>query len=265
MTGENDLFTPSDDHGLPQEPAAPVAPAEVDYLSQLVGEGKKFDSAESLARGKAEADMFVERLQGELKGLRDELKTRTSLDEFMDKMNSQQPTEAPVVQPNIQEQPPAEPAGIQNMSPEQIESLLEQKLTQREQEINQTRNLEEVKSKLLKHFGDNYQNTLKTKAAELGLGEQFLDDLAKTQPKAFTHLLGLDGEVSPAPSSVYDNSPVLPNQQNSSAVLGSAPAGQMKFNDFEKIRKSDPDTYWSPAVQNKMHKAALSQGGDFYN
>lgn len=257
----NDLFQ---DDTTSAEPVAPTVPTEANYLEQLVGEDKKFKSAEDLARGKAEADLFVERLKGELQGLRDELKTRTSLEEFMDKMNTKQPEDAPIAPQPTNQEPPAEPADIaKNMSPEQIESLLEQKLTQREQEINQARNLEEVKGKLQKHFGEDYQTNLKAKALELGLGEQFLEDLAKSQPKAFSHLLGLDSEPA-TPSPVSESPPVLANQQNTAASFNQSNIGQMKFNDFEKIRKSDPDTYWSPTVQNKMHKLAIAQGEDFY-
>ena len=263
---ESDLFTPTT---TPAEPTAPSAPAEVDYLAELVGEDKKFKSAGDLARGKAEADMFVDRLKAEMQGLRDELKTRTSLEEFMDKMNSNTKETPPQNgQPINQDTPPAEPAGdSKGLSPEQIEALLEQKLSQREQEINQTRNVEEVKAKLLKHYGEDFQIKLKERAAELGLGEKFLDDLAKSQPKAFSHLLGLeDAPLTPASSSnVFGDSSVISNQSNTSATMGGASSGQMKFSDFEKIRKSDPSEYWTPAVQNKMHKLAQALGREFYN
>jgi hypothetical protein len=42
-------------------------------LETLVGEGNKFADAEALAKGKQEADSFIEQLQGELKGVREDL------------------------------------------------------------------------------------------------------------------------------------------------------------------------------------------------
>ena len=42
-------------------------------LQQLVGEGKKFETIEDLAKGKMEADAFIERLEGENKLTREEM------------------------------------------------------------------------------------------------------------------------------------------------------------------------------------------------
>src|SRR4029450_8159059 len=72
------------------------------YLEELVGEGKKFKTPEDLARGKAESDSFIERLQKELHGLRNELKSRLQLEEVVDRISSA--SKSP-----ISEQPPREP------------------------------------------------------------------------------------------------------------------------------------------------------------
>src|SRR5882762_1576622 len=47
------------------------------YLEQLVGEGKKFKTAEDLARGKAESDSFIEIMKARMDELRaDHLRLR---------------------------------------------------------------------------------------------------------------------------------------------------------------------------------------------
>jgi hypothetical protein len=264
MADGNDLFQKTDDPAPVTEPT-PVSP-EKNYLEDLVGEGKKYASVEDLARSRIEADQFIERLKGENQGIREELKTRATLEAFMDRMEQQKPVSqvAENQQSTTQNTPPAENAGEQ-ISQEKLESLLEKKLSEREQQSTQTRNLQQVTEQLQKHFGADFQRHLKQKASELGLGEDFLDGLAKTQPRAFTALLGIDGEPSQKPEDQMFNQTAPVTQQNTTAQRLGTPVGLKNKAYFDKIKRDDPDRYWSVSVQNELHREALAQAEDFYN
>lgn len=56
------------------------------YLGKLVGEGKKFSDVEGLAKGKLESDQMISFLENQAKELREELQKRSTLDEFMQKL-----------------------------------------------------------------------------------------------------------------------------------------------------------------------------------
>jgi hypothetical protein len=254
------------DEGNTETPVEPTIPLpQGDYLNALVGEDKKFKSVEDLAKGKLESDQFIQRLQQENEGIREELKTRVTLQEFMDQMNQQAkqvPQKAAEETPSAFEQAPAEPqkSGI---SPEDLESLLEKKLSEREQISNSQRNLKQVTAKLNEVFGPSYISEVKKKAAELGVGEKFFDNLAKTQPNAFLKLMDVN-ESTPV-HRVADGSPPA-SQVNTSANtsnFGSSTKRNMAY--YDKIRESDPNRYWSSSVQNEMHNEALKQGEEFFN
>lgn len=61
-------------------------PDNVDYVNELVGEGKKFKTVEDLAKGKYHSDVTIETFKRQIDDLKKELNTRTSLDSFLDKM-----------------------------------------------------------------------------------------------------------------------------------------------------------------------------------
>src|SRR5688500_15910791 len=90
----NDPFEAGDDNNL--QDFGSQFDQDKDYFSELVGEDKKFKTPADLARAKAESDAFIERLKQENSGLRNELKTRTTMEDFMKTIKESRPTEQPV-------------------------------------------------------------------------------------------------------------------------------------------------------------------------
>lgn len=266
MGDNSDLFT-SPTTPVETTPLEPTpAPSEHNYLEDLVGEGKKFKSPQDLARGKYESDQFIERLQGELSGIRDELKTRMTLEEFMTNMASEtKPSESQ--QPNNQTPNSGEPAvepSKSTISPEDIESLLDSKLSQRDAERQVSNNLETVRNQLVQHWGPNYKSSLEQKAAELGLGEAFLNDLAQKQPTAFIKLVGIEGTPSQT-ETLFDGTAPNSSVNTSSLVNPQNSSGRKDQNYYKKLKDSNPDAYWSVSIQNEMHNEAQKQGESFFN
>jgi len=225
----------------------PVIDDNKDYLTELVGEGKKFSDPKALARGKYEADLFVERLKQENLGLRNELNSRVKMEEFLDKLNSSQNTKSP----DAGQQPPDQDKGsTPGLKPEDVLKLLDQ----REQQSKATQNVNKVKERLQESLGPNYANKLKQVANTLNLSTEHLNTLAATSPDALYKLIGLEDkkqEPFQAP----------PRNQMSSSFSPTNTSRDWDY--YEDLRKKDKLKYWSPAVQNQMHQDAIRLGEKF--
>lgn len=273
---DNSLFeNPSEtaDHGtsslFDEGTNTPSAPAPVDqdkdYLSELVGEGKKFKTVQDLARGKAESDAFIEHLKDEQKRLREERNSLSSLQDLVEKMrsgavNAERPNgnentdsgndfyTGGQADPN-ENRTPANTAG---MTEEQIQALIEDRIS-RDKEEN---NLQQVRATLKQKLGENYGPKLQEKAQELGMSLKELDNYARRNPKAFYRLVELDKQP--------DSSRVSPPQsQVNSEAFSVRGEPFSKYSDFEKLRQENPNLYWSPKVQNQIFKLTKEKGEDF--
>jgi hypothetical protein len=150
-----------------------------------------------------------------------------------------------------------------NLSPEDIEKVVEQRLAAKEQEARVNNNVQTVKNRLMAEFGDNFATELANRTAQLGLSKEFVSDIAKREPRALFALLGLEGQqkTQPQQNDIFNTPP--------RATVNTAGFGirdtEKKFADFEKIRKEDPSRYWSAQIQNELHKQAAKLGERFYS
>ena len=223
------------------------------YLEELVGEGKKFTNPEELARGKAESDAHIARLEDEQRRLREELETRINLEKFLDKLEQKPPLS------NQQPQADGEPAKETSaMSQEEIERLLEQKLTQHKNTEIAQQNLNAVRAQLLKVLGPNYAQQLKQRATDLAMSEVEIQRMAQSSPKALFKLLGLDETQNR--NNLFEAPPRSQNNFNS------IPQGQKRGDSYyEQLRKDKPSEYWSPKVQNEIFARIQEMGSEeFY-
>lgn len=235
-----------------EDDQTPSVDPNKDYLSELVGEGKKFQTPEELARGKAESDLFISRITEENKQLRDELKTRASLQEFLDRQEEERKKPNLTTPSNHDDQQITEP---NTLTKETVESLVQEALGTFNRKSQEERNLDTVLETLTNQFGPNVQQIIQARAQELGLGKNYLTNLAKEQPKAFLALMGVEKSPTPetprqpATARTHPNS-LSPNKKN--------------FAYYEEIRKKDFAKYSSAQIHNEMLKALSEQGDDFY-
>lgn len=239
-------------------------PTSNNPLEDLVGEGKKFKTPEDLARGKIESDQFIERLKGELAGLRTELNTRQTLEQLMDKMAGNNGSTDNSNQMANNQTPVNSGDGAQNKSftEDDVMRIVESKLSEAEKTRVQNANLSLVRNALSEKYGNDYVSKLKESASALGVDENFLQDMAKNQPKAFLKLI---------------DTGTTTNQQSSNNSLFAPPTGQNLRSDnfkptagrtkgyYDQLKAKNPGEYWSPAIQNQMHKDALSLGEKFFD
>lgn len=234
----------------------PVVDQTKDYLSELVGEDKKFKTPQDLAKAKAESDAFIERLKAENAGLRNDLKTRLKLEEVVDRISSAK-SPSSEQEPEAHEQDEAKSA----ITPEQIKAMVAETLTEGQKAEQRRRNNAFVEQKLQEAFGPTFRRTIKEQAQKLGIGEEFAKNLAAEQPNAFLKLF--DVQTKQEANSIATQAPH--STVNSDAMRFQPESGLKRKSYYEKLRKSDKKTYWSPRVQNEMHKEAHKQGPSFFD
>lgn len=181
----------------------------------------------------------------------------------MDKMAAK-PTEPnhPVQNQNQQAPTPE----VKPTSPEEIERIVEERLTRAEKSRVQDANLAFVREELTKNWGQDYVSRLKEKASELGVGEEFLQGLAKDQPKAFLKLL--DAETPVSRQSSQNNLFVPPSGQHRQVQnnqSGFTPTGNRTKAFYDQLKQKNPSEYWNPSIQNQMHQDAIRLGEAFFD
>lgn len=235
-----------------------------DYFAELTAPGAKFDiskydndpmkAAAAIAKGKWHADQTLEHrnksydeLRNDWMKLREEYNAGPKLKEYLDQLVNQK------AQPEPQHTPVEEKQPVYN--PEEIEKLLEQKLSAREQARKEEQNYRLVESKLTEHYGPNYQSVLKQQVDQLGLDKDFVNDLAKKHPAVLFRTLGLEGQKAPESF----QSPVQSSQRRDPFA-----ATEKRTNAwYQKLRKTDPVAYRSPKIQDQMLKDAIALGDAF--
>lgn len=232
-------------------------------LEDLVGEGKKFKTPEDLARGKVEADQFIERLKGELAGLRSELNTRQTLEQLMDKMAAGNGSNTDNSNQMANNQTPPNGDGTKSFTEDDVMRIVESKLSEAEKIRVQNNNLSLVRSVLAERYGNDFVSKLKESAETLGVDENFLQDMAKDQPKAFLKLIDTGAAGNTSQSS--NNSLFTPPTGQMNSGQGFKPSAGRTKGYYDQLKAKSPSEYWSPAIQNQMHKDALSLGEKFFD
>lgn len=227
-----------------------VDPASITF-DQLVGEGKKYRDQDAAAKAIVEKDNFIEKLKSEAELARQELRSRTNLEELVAKL--QRPQE-----PNreITPTPRQEPIQGNEPTPVDLKAEVAKLLEEERNKTSRENNLNTARQGLKERFGADYNQTLKNIAVELGVTEKFIIDMASTSPTGFFKLVDSvktpDSKVPVTPPNSRDHNP--------------APSASGRKNKayFDALRKADINAYLSPKVQNEYHREAMAQGDRFY-
>lgn len=211
----------------------------IDYVTELVGEGKKFKEIKDLARGKVESDRFIEILKKKNDDLLKELNTRTSLDTFLDQMKAQKdPGHVDVPTPQGGQQSPA-------LDDSNLEAKLNELLSRREAQRTQETNVDKVTRVLSEQFGNDATLVINHKAKEVGMTPQELQQLASRSPSAFFKLVGVSETAAPGQVPVVPRSGVNSLGQNQST-------GMRNKKYYEALKHSDPKKYFDQKTTVQM-------------
>jgi len=240
-----------------------AAPAETQdkkttsIFESLVGEGRKFRDAEALARGKAEADRYIESLKEELAQTRSALETRMAQEELLEEIKK-----AALGTGDTRESTTDRGTHTEGHigSADELESLIEKRLSAFERERAAKERLAAVENSLKGEFGDKAGDFVKAKAAEYGMSMSDMEDLAVRSPNAFLSLMGVKS------SSQVNNSDTETKRQNSESVSGTlaAQSGKRDWNYYSKLRRENKKKFFSPEIQTQMMQDRLSMGEEFF-
>jgi hypothetical protein len=228
------------------------------YLETLVGEGKKFKTVEELARGKAEADLYIEtvnkrsdQLREDYLKLRETANTQAKLEDLLARLENAPQRQEPSLQL------PAEPVqATPQFDPSKLDSLIDRRVEQREAQMKADANFRTVQNKLKEQFGNSYQTVLQDRMNFLNLSTEDVDTLARKSPSALYNALGLGGTTQ-------DSLMSPPRSTTNSA--GFRPQGEPKrtWSYYQDMKKKDPKAYYDPKIANQMHDDAIALGTDF--
>lgn len=231
------LLTPSDEVTL--DPNA-------DYLSELVGIGKKYADPTALAKAYYHADKTIEIQNKRIDQFRSDYEreraqnlAREQLEEVMDRYSKAQLGEH-TPQPEVQK-----PQYDMN----QIESLVNSKIAENKSKEIEESNFNSVKSKMIERFGNRYQDAVVQKINELGISGEEMDNMARKNPKVAMSVLGLF-DLGPEQSK---NSLFQPPMRSTSQ-LPFAPTStkERTWTYYQDMKAKDPKVYRSEKIQNQM-------------
>lgn len=245
-----DLFT------IP--PAQTQLTEDKNYLTELVGEGKKFRSPEDLAKGKAQSDQYIKDLESRLDEQREqylklfeESNKRAKAEDLVNQLRAErQPTNQGI-------QPTATNTDVKpSFNPDEIETFISRKIQENDLKKTQTENFNLVMKTLQEKLGSNYAQTLTAQANELGLSQDYVNQMAATHPKVFLKTFGLDEQTTPT-RNIWQ--PVK-NENNSSMFKPQAQKRSWSY--YQDLKKTNPGLYNSPKIQKQMHDDANTMGMD---
>jgi len=193
-----------------EPPKPPVVP---DHLKELIGDGKKYASVEKALESLPHKEGHISKIEQENAELRQKVAEAIAIEEVYKKLTESSSRSAEVT-------PPV--AGLDEAS---VAALLERKLADREALALANSNTQRVKDALIAKYGDKAQEVYETKAKELGVGVQFLNEVVKKSPKAAEELFGIKGkEASVGSTTPSINTAALnnnrPPQANTAKVKG---------------------------------------------
>jgi len=227
-----------------------------DYLSELVGDSKKFKTAEELARGKWESDQYIktlllkhDQLKEDYLRVMEENKAKAKLEELIDQMKNDQ-------QLSSSEQPTAKEVQKPELDLSNIEELVSKKIREREAETKEGANFKVVMDKLKERYAHNYANVLREQASFLGMSEDDVNSLARKSPQAFFRIMGLDEQ----PKGESFQAPPRSNQISSSFK----PKEEKRtWSYYQKLRKENPRAWLDPKTTDQFHKDYIALGKEF--
>lgn len=250
------LFKENDDN----QPE-PISPDKA--LELLTGPGGKYDKSKykdeaemwkAMAYGKYEADRTLEirnrtedQLREDYKKLREEYNTGPKLQEVIDQIAALKKQQTPEYTPTGNE-----PQSVfdETKAVDIFKSLYQQ--TRAEERA--AANVREVESKLQEAYGPDYSRVLKQKVSQLGLTEDFVNNLAQTHPQVLYKTLELDQ----AKGEGFQSPPT------SSRRTDQFQGGQKRtWSYYEKMRKEDPAKYHDPKTKAQMTKDYQQLGSEF--
>ena len=228
---------------------------EGSYLQRIVeAKGDNWKDPEVLAKGKLEADGYIKNLEDQLSQMREDLKKQEYKNEVLDQLQTKaaETTAATNEVPNNNSST-KEQNTTATFSEEDLKSLVEKTLGQRELEAKVQGNLQLVDKELEGSFGTEAKAQIEKKATELGMSVDRLRDIAAESPNAFFALIG------------ENKRPANPMVSGSVRTEGVAmqPSTERNFEYYQNLRRENRNLYYSAKTQQQMFEDKARLGDKF--
>ena len=249
---DNTATTQDNQNNENQEQATPVQESFLDKLVQAKGENWR--DPETLAKGKLEADGYIKNLEDQLASMREDMKKQDYQSEILTQLQNKA-TETSAVNPEVPNDNTS--VNTQNttgaVNEEDLKSLVEKTLNQRELQAKVQTNLELVDKELEGSFGTEAKAQIEKKATELGMSIDRLREIAAESPNAFFALIG------------ENKRPVDPIVSGSVRTEGVSmqPSTERNFDYYQKLRRENRNLYYSAKTQQQMFEDKARLGDKF--
>lgn len=154
-------------------------------LNELVGDGKKFASIDELAKGKLEADQFIEQLKGELQQTREQMVE-------LESVASKKATVAELIDAVKQTNKKVDEDGNQPISEEQLKEMVDSIMDNRYEKQTRLTNYQQANQSVLDMFKGDVEAArtyMAERSKELGISTDRLKALGEESPSAFKQLM----------------------------------------------------------------------------
>ena len=233
---------------------APESQQEGSYLQKIVeAKGDNWKDPEVLAKGKLEADGYIKNLEDQLSQMREDLKKQEYKTEVLEQLQSKaaENTAASNGVPNNSSTETQNTSGT--FSEEDLKSLVEKTLGQRELEAKVQSNLKLVDKELEGSFGTEAKAQIEKKATELGMSVDRLRDIAAESPNAFFALIGENKRPA---------NPMVAGSVRTEGVNMQS-STERDFNYYQKLRRENRNLYYSAKTQQQMFEDKARLGDKF--
>ena len=225
------------------------------FLDKLVqAKGQNWKDPEVLAKGKLEADGYIKNLEDQLTQMREDLKKQEYKNEVLDQLQTKaaESTAATNEVPNNNSST-RDQNTTANFSEEDLKSLVEETLGQRELEAKVNSNLQLVDKELEGSFGTEAKAQIERKATELGMSVDRLRDIAAESPNAFFALIGENKRPT---------EPMISGSVRTEGV-SMQPSTERNFGYYQKLRRDNRNLYYSAKTQQQMFEDKSRLGDKF--
>ena len=241
----------------PEQQTTETTQPQESYVAKLVeAKGENWKDPEVLAKGKLEADNYISELEKQLSQMREDMSkqdyAKTLLDQLQNKAADS--ITANTAMPN-NNNTDGTMEGNTSLSPSEddLKSLVEQTLTQREKENTVKQNLALVDQELEKSYGTEARATIEKKSRELGISIERMQEIASESPTAFFSLIG-------EPKKSF--SPMVQGSVRTEGVNMQA-STERDWSYYQKLRRENKNLYYTPKVQQQLMEDKVRLGDRF--
>lgn len=251
--------SPQTNEAVVAEPTVQESQPQESFVQKLVEtRGEKWSDPEVVAKGKVEADAHILALEGQLSQMREDLGKQDYAAELLTQLQNKatDSTDVDIAVSNNNNNISGTETGEHTSPPvsaEDLKSLVEKTLTERDAKTATDKNLMEVATHLESLYGTEADANVMKKAEELGMTWESIKDVAQSSPAAFFALLG----EAKAPVKNLSQGSIRTDgvmQQNT---------GERNWAYYSSLRRENKSAYYTPKVQQQLLEDKKRLGDKF--